>query len=765
MKNFVLILAALALCTCNDKEHKSSAGNNQQRDLVQFINPLIGSESTMELSNGNTYPAVALPHGMCFWTPQTAPMGDGWIYGYQDTQIRGLRATHQPSPWVNDYGPFSLMPIAGKLATTEEERASGFSHQQEMSGPHYYQVDLHKYDISAEMTPTERCAYFRFEFPDRDSTFLIVDAFNMGSMVKFIPEENKLIGYSSYNHGGVPENFKHYFVVKFDTPVREIGTWTPNEKNWQSMQAEAEHVGAFVLFENQNNEPVTCKVATSFISWEQAEKNMQQEIGNLNFDEVERKARETWTRELEKIKIEGSTGRQDTVFYTALYRTLLFPRKLYELNDDQQPIYYSPYNGKMHEGYMLTDNGFWDTFRAVHPFFTLMYPEFSNQYLQSLINAYNESGWLPHWSSPGHRDIMIGDHAASLFADAYVKGIRDWDVETAYQAMVKEVNTAHPYFTDIGREEAEEYKNLGYVPYPKYKEATAKTMEYAYNDWNVAVMADSMGKTKDAEYYYKRSMNYKNVWDPETLFMRGRTESGDWHEPFNPIAWGGEFVEGNAWHYLWSVFHDTEGLIELLGGRDKFLAKMDSVFAMPPVYDVGTYNKVIHEITEMVIADMGQYAHGNQPIQHMIYLYNYAGKPWKAQEWTRHVMDSLYGSGPDGLCGDEDNGQTSAWYVFSAMGFYPVTPGHPSYVFGSPLFSKITLQLPDDKEFIIEALNNSPENKYIQSVQLNGEAYDKTWISHFEIVNGGTLTFEMGSDPNKKWGSDPSAAPYSLSFE
>ena len=758
---------ALTFCACNNKKTSNLESSDlaHEADVVQFVNPLIGSESTMELSNGNTYPAIATPHGMCFWTPQTAPMGDGWIYGYQDTSIRGLRATHQPSPWVNDYGPFSLMPVAGKLVTTEEERSSGFSHEQEIVAPHFYQVNLHKYDITAQMTATDRCAYFRFVYPERDSTFLVLDAFKMGSMVKFIPEENKLIGYSRYNHGGVPDNFRHYFVLKFDKPVREIGTWTPNSVNWQSMQEEGEHVGAFVQFDNTYNDPVTCQVATSFISWEQAEKNLQQEIGDMSFEQVKDINHRRWRDELNKIKIEGSSGRQDTVFYTALYRTLLFPRKLYELDENQQPIYYSPYDGELHEGYMLTDNGFWDTFRAVHPFFTLMYPDFSNEYLQSLVNAYNESGWLPHWSSPGHRDIMIGDHAASLFADAYVKNIRDWDVEKAYEAMVKEVNTEHPYYTDIGRGEAEEYNSLGYVPYPKYKEATAKTLEYAYNDWNVAVMADSLGKKEDADHYYKRGLNYKNVWDEKTLFMRGRTESGDWHEPFNPIAWGGEFVEGNAWHYLWSVFHDIDGLIELMGGREIFLAKMDSVFSMPPVYDIGTYDKVIHEITEMVIANMGQYAHGNQPIQHMIYLYNYAGQPWKTQNWVRHTMDSLYGPGPDGLCGDEDNGQTSAWYVFSAMGFYPVTPGHPSYVFGSPLFSKVTLQLSNNKQFVIKALNNTPENKYIQSVQLNGEEYQKTWISHFDITEGGNLTFEMGPEPNKEWGTSIEAAPYSMSLQ
>ncbi len=731
-------------------------------DLVQYVNPLVGTESSFEVSHGNTYPAIALPWGMNFWSPQTGEMGSGWMYTYQADQLRGIKQTHQPSPWINDYGCFSLMPVVGELHLEESQRASRFSHQEETAQPHYYQVHLQDYDVRVEVTPTERAAMFRITYPQTDSAFLILDAFEGGSQVKIIPEENKIVGYSKFNRGGVPDNFASYFVAVFDQPFQAYGTWRDGTLTGGNPEQTGEHTMGYVQFESEENRPVLVRIASSFISLEQAERNLQQEIGKADFEQVKTQGAARWNQELNKIKVTGSNEEQKTIFYTALYRTLLFPRMFYEYDAQRQIMHYSPFDGKVHEGYLYTDNGFWDTFRAVHPFFTLMFPERSRQIMQSLVNTYREGGWLPSWISPGYRQSMIGAHSASLIADAYTKGIRDFDVETAYEGMLKDATQPAP-MAQLGRDGFQEYNQLGYVPYPEYHESTAKTLEYAYDDFCIMQMAKALGKKEDVALYRQRAMNYRNVFDPQTKFMRGRRADGSWLPSFSPKEWGGPFTEGSSWHYTWSVFHDPQGLIDLIGGQEAFVEKLDAVFATPAEFEVGTYGQVIHEMTEMVLGYMGQYAHGNQPIQHMIYLYNYAGAPWKAQHWLRRTMNKLYGPGPDGLCGDEDNGQTSAWFVFSALGFYPVCPGTGQYVIGSPLFDKVDLQLPNGRTFTIEAKGNRLDHPYIQSARLGGKEHTRTWISHEEILKGGTFTFDMGKEPNKSWGTGADAAPYSLS--
>jgi len=384
--------------------------------------------------------------------------------------------------------------------------------------------------------------------------------------------------------------------------------------------------------------------------------------------------------------------------------------------------------------------------------------------MQWLVNAYKEGGWLPIWPSPGYRRVMIGAHSASLFADAMVKGIRDFDMEEALKGVIKDAYVQAPAFAP-GRDGMEEYNKLGYVPYPEYREASAKTLEYAYDDFCIRQMAHVLGKDSLAEVFGKRAVNYKNVYHEPSKLMRGRNKDGSFLTGFSPLAWGGPFTEGNAWHYTWSVFHDPEGLINPMGGRQNFIRMMDSVFNQPPDFEIGTYPYEIHEITEMVAAGMGQYAHGNQPIQHMIYLYNYAGQPWKTQYWVREVLEKLYHPVPEGYCGDEDNGQTSAWYVFSALGFYPVCPGIPQYVFGSPLFKKSTVHLPNGKILTIETVGDPARNRYIRGVKLNGEAYRKSWISHDDLARGGTLVFEMTDQPADPFDNDPESMPYSMSLD
>ncbi len=759
-------LIMVGVFACQPSASPSLDSHISYESPVDLVNPLMGSDSDFSLSNGNTYPAIALPWGMNFWTPMTSKMGDGWTYKYDENKIRGIKQTHQPSPWINDYAAFSFMPITGTLKFQEDERASWFSHKAEKVAPHHYQVYLADYDIVAEVSPTERAAHFKFTFPKADSAYILLDAFFKGSMVKILPEQRKIIGYCRNNSGGVPDNFHNYFVAEFDKDFAITHTWADD---WQLQKGQTEqkgeHVGAIIGFSTTKGEEVHVKVASSFISPEQAALNLTQEIGTDKFEETKDKAFKAWDKELSRISVEDDQMKNIETFYSCLYRLLLFPRKFYETNANGEIVHYSPYNGEVLPGYMFTDNGFWDTFRAVFPFFNLMYPELNSHIMQGLVNTYKESGWLPEWASPGHRDCMIGSNSASLIADAYVKGVRDFDAEVLFEAMLKNasIGDGRPV-NSVGRAGVDYYNELGYVPYDVgINENAARTLEYAYADFSLAQMATQMGKEEQALQFYQQANNYKKLYDPESGWMRGKNKDGQFQSPFNPLKWGDAFTEGNSLHYTWSVFQDVAGLIDLMGGDEAFGQKLDDVFNMPPDFDASYYGFTIHEIREMQIVNMGNYAHGNQPIQHMIYLYNYAKQAWKAQEKVRQVMTQLYAPTPDGYCGDEDNGQTSAWYVFSAMGFYPVTPATTQYVIGSPLFDRVSLQLENGNSFVIEAVENNPDNVYIQSAKINQQALDKSWIDHQAIQQGGTLSFKMGPKANTQWAISPTSTPYSMS--
>jgi predicted alpha-1,2-mannosidase len=763
----LLFIITIGLFSCNNQENKGENIVFQQKDLVDYVNPLMGTDSKYSLSNGNTYPAIATPWGMNFWTPMTSKMGDGWTYKYNENKIRGIKQTHQPSPWINDYAAFSFMAVTGDLKFKEEERQSWFSHKVETVKPHYYEVYLADYDTKVEVTPTERAAQFRFTFPESDESYIMLDAFFKGSMVKIIPEERKIIGYCRNNSGGVPDNFHNYFVAEFDKDFEINHTWTDDwtlQEN--TTDSEGQHVGAIIGFKTQKGEVVNVKVASSFISPEQAQMNLDREIGDDSFETTKQKAKQAWETELNRIQIEDDNIDNIRTFYSCLYRVLLFPRKFYEYDANNNVVHYSPYNGEVLPGYMFTDNGFWDTFRAVFPFFNMMYPELNSQIMEGLANTYKESGWLPEWASPGHRDCMIGSNSAPIIADAFLKGnVNDKDTATLFEAILKnaEVEEGRPVGS-VGREGLEYYNSLGYVPYDiGVNENVARTLEYAYADFTIAQMADKLGETEIAEKFYKQSERYKNVFDPSTNLMRGKNEDGTFQSPFNPLKWGDAFTEGNSLHYTWSVFQDVEGLANLMGGKESFIKQLDGVFTMPPDFDDSYYGITIHEIREMQIVNMGNYAHGNQPIQHMIYLYNHAGVPFKTQEKIRDVLTTLYSATPDGYCGDEDNGQTSAWYVFSSLGFYPVTPATDEYIIGSPLFKKATMHLENGNTFVIEANNNSEDNFYIQSASLNNKSYSKNYLTYDAVQNGGTLSFKMNNSPNKNWGSKEEDLPYSMS--
>ena len=767
----ILVSVFISACSPPIKEQQDASSdsgkNSPAEDLVRHVNPLVGSDSKFSLSNGNTYPAIALPWGMNFWTPMTAKMGDGWTYKYADNKINGIKQTHQPSPWLNDYAAFSLMAVTGELKYKLEERASWFSHKAESSGPHHYQVYLADYDVTAEVTPTERAAHFQFTFPETDQSYIILDAFDKGSMVKILPEQRKIIGYVRNNHGGVPDNFHNYFVAQFDTDFTLNHTWGDEwTLHKDSDFHKGDHVGAILRFTTQRGQKVGVKVASSFISPEQAEINLKREIGTDSFAQTQNKAHQAWQKELSRVRISDPDIDNIRTFYSSLYRVLLFPRKFYEYDAQGNVMHYSPYNGKVLPGYMFTDNGFWDTFRAVFPFFTLMYPSLDAQIMEGLVNTYKESGWLPEWASPGHRGVMIGSNSAINIADAYLKGIRGFDIDTLYEAVIKNatVDEGRPV-SSVGREGVDYYNKLGYVPYDVgIHENAARTLEYAFADFNISRLADALGKPQDAAKYAEKANNYRHLFDTQSGWMRGKNQDGSFQSPFNPLKWGDAFTEGNSLHYTWSVFQDIDGLKNIMGGQQAFTDKLDSVFTMPPLFDDSYYGFTIHEIREMQIVNMGNYAHGNQPVQHMIYLYNHGQQPWKTQYHVRNVMDRLYSDAPDGYCGDEDNGQTSAWYVFSALGFYPVTPGTSQYVIGSPLFEKVSLTMENGKVLTITANNNQAKNVYIQSANLNGQPHNQSWLDHHTLQQGGTLQFEMSDKPNKNWASSMKAVPFSMSL-
>ncbi len=739
-KIFVCALFAFVGCASSPQPEPSLRPS-------EYVSTLVGTQSDYTLSTGNTYPAVALPWGMNFWTPQTGKMGDGWIYTYGAHTICGFKQTHQPSPWINDYGQFSLMPVRGRNKVDEESRRSWFSHQSEEARPYYYSVYLADHDVRAEIAPTDRAVMLRFTFPESDESGIVVDAFDRGSCVEIV-DNRTVVGYTTRNSGGVPDNFRNWFVVKFDRPFESFRLFDGTSER-KDPTVEDDHALAVVYFTTRRGEQITARVASSFISAEQALRNLRAEVGDASFDEIRDRAQARWDEVLGRIEVSGGSEEQLRTFYSCLYRSTLFPRKFYEIDADGKPIHYSPYNGQVLAGYMYTDTGFWDTFRALFPLLNLVYPSENAKMQAGLANAYCKSGFLPEWASPGHRSCMVGNNSASVVSDAILKGITPAEeVAILYEAMLSGRTKVHPTVSSTGRLGHEYYNTLGYVPYDKgINENVARTLEYAYDDWCIAQVAKKLGKKEDAAMLERASQNWRNVFDPETRLMRGRKADGAFQSPFSPYKWGDAYTEGNAWHYTWSVFHDVEGLAEAMGGKAEFRKMLDSVFVVPPIYDDSYYGVRIHEITEMQVADMGNYAHGNQPAQHMIYLYDYAGEPAKAQWWTREVMDRLYSSKPDGYCGDEDNGQTSAWYVFSALGFYPVCPGADEYAVGSPLFRKATIRLENGGTITIDAPDNSPANRCVRRMTLDGKTLEKPFLRYSALKDGAKIRFEMTNEP------------------
>jgi len=723
--------------------------------FIEHVRPLQGSASTFERSYGNCLPLIAMPHGMTHWTPQTSE--SNWAFHVQAPRLQGMRATHMPSPWIGDYGNFTVMPQSGyscvDAMVTADTRSSSYRVEQAHVAPNLFKAHLLRYGITLEMAPTERCAVFRFTFPkDDDRAAVIVQPFKGDSLMRVDLEKRTLVGYTRANSGGCPQNFACWFVAEFDCPTTHVELFDGQGGALDGAERTGERVGARVRLDVTGGRAVTMRIATSFISEEQAWLNLRSEVGTASLAQVARKGASRWEKLLGRIAVEMQNEAQAETFYTCLYRALLFPRVFHEYDAGGAPQHYSPYSGRVEPGVMVTDNGFWDTFRTVYPLLALVYPDLLGEILEGWLASYREGGWLPKWASPGYRDCMIGTHMDAVFADAYVKGVRGFDVETAYAALRRHAFDSTPT-GEYGREALDEYVELGYVPHEAgFHGVAARTQEYAYDDYCIAQLANALGHADDAQILYERARNYRKVFDPKVGLMRGRNLDGSWIEDWDAYAWDTrQYVEGSAWQYSWAVQQDPAGLIALHGGPKKLVAQLDKLMTLPPRFSVRGYPYEIHEMTEMAMIDgFGQYAHSNQPVHHVLYFYTSAGRPDRTQYWVRQVMERMYAATPTGLPGDEDNGEMSSWYVLNALGIFPLCPGHPSYVFGSPLVRRATVRVGGGRKLEIDARGNSAERVYVAGVKRNGARHDALWIDHETLAQGGTLTFTMSARPAQR---------------
>lgn len=722
------------------------------RGPLDYVSILQGTESTPELSHGNTLPLVGVPWGMIDWAMENSK-GD-W-YFHPNGKIDGFRATHQPSPWIGDYGQFMLMPQAGELQLDADTRMSEYNTATAILRPDYEKLDLKKGNITTELTATERSAVFRLTFNEGRSGRLVIGA-SGASEIKI--EGRTIRGLSRANNGGVAGDFASYFVIQLDRDVEKSDAFLTNASTGGADRT-GSNVAAYVEFKTSPVDPVEMRVGTSLISWEQAERNLQVETEG-GFDAVHARAQKTWDSNLSRIGIEASEEQKKT-FYSCLYRAQMFPHRLYELDGSGKAVHYSPYDGKIHDGVLYGDIGIWDAFRTTFPLITILYPVQLNEILQGFVNASQEGGTLPEWPSPGYRDCMIGQHCAAIFADAVAKGQTNFDVATAYQSLRKSAFRP-PMKGELVRRGLADYLKLGYIPDGASEYAVSATLDYAYDDWCVAQIAKTQNQRDDYKTLMSRSKNYRRLWDPSVGFMRPRKANGEWLAPFDPFAWGGSYAEGGPWQNSWFVPHDTAGLARLAGGREKLASRLDEMLGLPPVYHKGGYGQIIHEMREMGIVKFGQYDQGNQPGFDELYLFAAVGQPWQTEYWTRRVCNELFSARNDGFPGDEDNGSMASWYVLSSIGLYPLCPGTPAYMFTSPVFSRITLNLPNGKTFLISASGHYEKNVYVQKRVLNGSEDDRTWISHQDLIQGGELHNEMGSDANVR-DIKPEDLPYSES--
>ena len=765
----------------------------QEKQPAAYVNPFLGTDFF-----GHTFPGASLPYAMVHLSPDVNDQGWTYCAGYiySESSIMGFSHTHWSGVGMVNGGEVMLMPTTGlKLQTTpgslenpDEGYRSRFDHSSEVATPGYYSVFLKDENVKVELTSTQRAGFHRYTFPQCDHARVILDlGHQIGGNTSAELSELNIINNNRIEGVKCAGLGKVFFVAEFSKPFKYYGTFDNDLKTpesggslWPYKNGEkGKNIGAFVVFKTMDDERILVKVGISYTSIEGARKNLTAEIPNWDFDGIRNKATENWNKELSRIKIDGATDDQKEIFYTSLYHSFLAQY----ISQDVDGKYMGS-DKKIHEAKGFDFYGSfscWDTYRSQHPLLTLTAPDHVNDFVKSIVAKTKDYGWLPaqHFLNV-YGESMVGDHLVPVIVDAYLKGYRDFDVKFLYEAMRKKAleEAQPPLPHSASRSGLKFYLQLGYTPVDKVTESVPNTLELAYDDWCIAQLAKELGKKDDYELFMKRAGNYRNLWDAETQFMRPKKADGSWLETlngreqeivkegehsyykyFDPLLVGKRpnrhYTESNAWQYIWSVQHDVKGLINLFGGNKSFVAKLDAFFEMDPNITPPKYVGVVGTI--------GQYVQGNQPSHHVAYLYNYAGEPWKTQLRARQVVEELYRSGPGGLCGNEDMGSLSSWYVLSSMGIYPVTPGEPVYVIGSPLFGQAILNLGNGKTFSIETINNSSANKYIQSATLNGKPLTKTWLSQKEITDGGKVVFIMGPEPNKKWGSRPEDAPPSMS--
>lgn len=710
--------------------------------LLRYVNLLQGTDSHHGYSTGNTLPLVAVPFGMNHWSPQTEE--GRWFFSPHQRKLQGVRCTHQPSPWMADYGNFVVMGQTGPRFLSAGKRASAYRLEKSDLHPHRFATDLIRYRTRMEMAPSERGAIFEFKFPEEEVGRIILEPCSGVSSATVREDRQTIVGFTRGNSGGVTEGYAMYYAVTFDRPMDSWCLFSLNDV-YEAETEEKEKLGFAAEF--QDGGQVTMRVATSFISIEQAELNLARELAESTLEDLALEAALVWEESLARIQVETENEVQKTTFYSCLYRTQLFPRIWHEPNAQGELFHRSPYSGGIYPGILYTDNGFWDTYRTVYPLFALLQPDRLAEILEGWVNAYKEGGWFPQWATPGYRACMVGTHIDAVMGDAVARGVTNFDVATALEGLLKhayEVGDEHGAYGRIG---IEDYKELGYVAHDRHHESVARSLDYAYDDFCISQVATALGRSDEAAKLLDRAKNYRHVYDPEVGFMRGRNADGSWLEPWGEFNWGSPYVEGGPWQSSWAVQHDPAGLIALMGGDEAFAAKLDQMLVTPPHFVVGVYGFEIHEMTEMACVDHGQYAHSNQPVHHVLYLYNAAGKPWRTQKEVRRVMDEMYS--PHGFAGDEDNGEMAAWYVLSSLGLFPLCPGHASWTIGSPLFKRATIKLGEGRELVIEAPHNSAENVYVRRLAVNGLDVKDLSLSHATLTAGGTIRFDMGAEPDK----------------
>jgi predicted alpha-1,2-mannosidase len=711
------------------KTEQKPASAPVSSDLAGLVNLFQGTDSDYYFSRGNALPIAAMPFGMAHWTLQSRS-GSPWMFQPGDRRIQGLRCTHQLSPWLSDYGHAVFLPFSGEPQPDPDARSSSYRPEEAQLLPFALRLKLLRYQADVELVATERCCVITANFADAGPRGLMVEIPGKNGTVEPDASRRALRFESRANAGGVPDNFATYYVVQFAEP------W----QNFEVREAGGNRVGA-IRFQMGANRPVEARIATSFISFEQASRNLQLEVGDRRPAELRAQGEQKWNTLLGRIRIDGATEEQRRTFYSCLYRTLLFPRTWHEPDESGKPHHFSAFNGRVEPGVMYADHGYWDVYRAWYPFMSLVYPERLGEILEAWVNAYREGGWMPQFPAPGYRACMSGSLIDSLFADAIVKDIAGFDREAALEGLRKHAMQPGDPTRGYGRQGIEYYLKMGYLPADRVNQSVAETADAAYGDFCIAQISAKLGRREDAEMFLKRSANWRKIFDPQTRFFRGVNENGSWLEPFDPFTWGSPYEEGAAWQHRWNVPHDVPGLIAALGGEKATVAALEEMLTLPPKFNVGVYGQEIHEMSEMAALPFGQYMHNNQPVHHVLYLFAAAGRPDRTQYWVRRVLNEAY-SAKD-FCGDEDTGSMAAWYILSALGFYPLCPGKPEYTLGAPLFPHAVIAHGNGETTAIEAPSNGPATPYAGRVMVNEAPHRLTTIDHGTLARGARLRFDM----------------------